>query len=423
VTTSPTAPAIAQPSGLVGEIARWIDACAVHPAPMLSIASALSVVSTLAGRRYCLPSGLRTCTYVVGVAQSGVGKEVGRQCAVALLDRCGLRRRVGTGSIASGAGLVARLVSCPTQLFLLDELGRLLEAFSSKNAGTHEREIMTVLMELWSAAPGVFLGKAYAEKDAPVVEMPHTVIYGTTTPDAFWGALKGRDVVDGVLSRIVVLEVDHGQLPEVQPTANSGEPPAALIEACKTLAKGPADGNLEGLDLSTQRTAPRIVRLSAEAAEGAARIGAGLTVQLGRAEYRDLWVRAKEQTLRIALAVALGCGRLEVGASDLKWAWDLVRWSTKRMEAAVSARVAETEEGRCMLAIMQAVTEARGSISRRDLTRSRHMRRFDARVRQSALRMLLDSERLISHSLTTMGRAREVFSLPIDDETTAQAAE
>lgn len=399
------------PPGLVGEIARWIDACAVHPAPLLSIGAALSIVSTLAGRRYCLPSGLRTCTYVVGIAQSGVGKEVGRQCAVSLLDRCGLRKRVGTGSIASGAGLVARLSACPTQLFLLDELGRLLEAFSGKNAASHEREIMTVLMELWSAAPGVFLGKAYAEKEAPVIEMPHTVIYGTTTPDAFYGALKGRDVVDGVLSRVIVMEVDHGQLAELEPSANSGEPPDGLVQACKALARGPADGNLEGLDLASVRATPRLVRLTDEAKVGAARIAAGLTVQLGRVEHRDLWVRAKEQTLRVALAMALGCGRLDIAAQDLKWAWDLVRWSTKRMDAAVTSRVADTEEGRAQLAVMQALEEAGGTLDRACLTKSRHMRRFDARTRKTAIAVLLDSERIGMHSLPTMGRAREVYAL------------
>lgn len=403
---------ILHPPGLVGDVARWIDACAVHPAPLLSVAAALSVVSTLAGRRYCLPSGLRTCTYVVGVAQSGVGKEVGRQCVVALLDRCGLRKRVGTGSIASGAGLVARLAACPTQLFLLDELGRLLEAFSSRNAGTHEREIMTVLMELWSAAPGVFLGKAYAEKEAPVIEMPHTVIYGTTTPEAFYGSLKGRDVVDGVLSRVIVMEVDHGQLAEQEPTANSGEPPAEIVRQCKALAQGPPDGNLDGLEMATMRTAPRLVHLTDEAKAGAARIGEGLTVQLGRVEHRDLWVRAKEQTLRVALAVALGCGRTDVTAYDLKWAWDLVRWSTKRMDAAVTSRVSDTEEGRAQLAILQAIEEAGGELSRRDLARSRLVRRFDARTRKTALGMLIDAERVSLHSLPTMGRAREVYSLP-----------
>lgn len=418
--------AILTPPGLVGEIAAWIDACAVHPAPLLSVASALSVVSTLAGRRYCLPSGLRACTYVVGVAQSGVGKEVGRQCAVALLDRCGLRRRVGTGSIASGAGLVARLSGCPTQLFLLDELGRLLEAYSSRNAGTHEREIMTVLMELWSAAPGVFLGKAYAEKDAPVVEMPHTVIYGTTTPDAFYGSLKGRDIVDGVLSRIVVVEVDHGQLAEVHPTANSAEPSADLIAKCKALAAGPANGNLDGLESASVRATPLIIPLSPAAAVGAARISAGLTVQLGRVEHRDLWVRAKEQTLRVALSVALGDGCKEIGEQHMKWAWDLVRWSTKRMDLAVASKVSDTDEGRATRSVLAAIHDAGGVISARDLARSKHTRALDRRARKGAVDELLDSERItlqtvVSRSAT--GRTVTNYALAHDSTDSADNAE
>lgn len=411
-------PSVLAPPGLVGVIAQWIDACAVHPAPLLSVAAALSVVSTLAGRRYCLPSGLRACTYVVGVAKSGVGKEIGRQCAVALLDRCGLRRRVGTGSIASGAGLVARLSACPTQLFLLDELGRLLEAFASRNAGTHEREIMTVLMELWSAAPGVFLGKAYAERDAPVIEMPHTVIYGTTTPDAFYAALKGRDVVDGVLSRLIVLEVEHDQLPEAHPTANSAEPSAALVAACKALAAGPANGNLDGVETSTMRSTPLIVPLTAAAADAAAFIGQGLTAHLGTVEHRDLWVRAKEQTLRVALAVAVGDGKIEVEEGHLKWAWDLVRWSTKRLELAVAERVADTDEGRACQAVMAALAAAGGVISARDLARSKHARKLDRRARKAAIDELLDVERISQHTAPACrnGKQSTTYALRFDDD-------
>ena len=409
----------AHPPGLIGDIASWIDSCAVHPAPTLSVAAAISVVSTLAGRRYCLPSGARACTYVIGVAQSGVGKEVGRQCAVSLLDRAGLRKRVGSGGIASGAGLVTRLSTCPTQLFLLDEFGRLLEAFSGKNAASHEREIMTVLMSLWGAHSGVFLGKAYAEKDQPTIELPHCVLYGTTTPDAFYAALKGRDVVDGVLSRMIILEVDHGQLAEVHPTGRSNEPPAELVRRCKALAQGPpGDSNLEGIESSTIATKPRIVALSPEAQAHVATLSAGITVKLGATEYRDLWVRAKEQALRVALACALGCESDRVEVEHLQWAWSIVRWSTRRMELAVAARVADTEEGRCQLAWLAAIADAGGRLDRRDATRGRHLRRFDARTRKVALGCLIDSEAISLHSVATMGRAREIYTIT-DAEKTA----
>lgn len=418
--------ALVNPPGLIGDIARWVDACAVHPAPILSVASAISVVSTLCGRRYALRGGLRACTYIVGIAQSGVGKEAGRQCAVSLLDRCGLRRRVGTGAIASGAGLVQRLVAHPVQLFLLDEFGRMLDAFSSRNSASHEREIMTTLMTLWSAAPGVFLGKAYAEKEATAIEQPHTVVYGTTTPDPFYGAFRSRDVIEGVLSRMLIFEVDHGQLAEVHATQSVSEPPATLIARCKAVASGAAFGsapigNVSDVDLSGTVAMQIIVPLSPAAEAGVRAIGASLTDKLNRATHRDLWVRAREQAMRLALAVAVGCGSAEVAADHLAWAWAVVRWCVAHGERRVSELVADTEEGRCRLAILRAIGEAAGTISPRDLVRSRHLRPYDRRVRTTAVQELLDAGDLVVRSLGVAGNGREaitygIASPPLDPE-------
>lgn len=409
-----------QPLGLVGDIARWIDSCAVHPAPLLSVAAALSVVGVMCGRRYSLKSGLRTCTYVVGVAGSGVGKEVGRQCVMSLLDRVGVPERIGTGGIASGAGLVARLVEHPTQLFLLDEFGRLLEAFSHERAASHEREIMTTFMQLWSSAPGVFKGKAYAERDTPVVQMPHTCLYGTTTPDAFYASLKGRDIVDGVMSRMLVMEVDHGQQPQVDPTSSVGEPPEDIVQRCKALVAGNAFGNLATLDSSATRVTPTVIRMEAKAEAWLRKIGAGLTAKINSAEHGELWVRANEQTQRVALAHALGRGELEIGFLDVQWAWDLVRWCLLRIDDAVDARVAETDEGRCKLAILAAIDAADGELCGRDLARHKLVRRYDTRMRKQAVGALLDEERITMQTVASTeeagGRPLVMYSRAVEPE-------
>ena len=79
--------------GLVGDVAKWIDACAVHPAPVLSTAAALACCSAIVGRRYTC-QGARGVLYVVAVAKSGVGKDVGRRCATNLLEKAGIGERV-----------------------------------------------------------------------------------------------------------------------------------------------------------------------------------------------------------------------------------------------------------------------------------------------------------------------------------------
>jgi hypothetical protein len=271
----------------------------------------------------------------------------------------------------------------------------MLDAYAGANAASHEREIMTTLMQLWGTGDGTFLGKAYAEKDRVTVEQPHTVMYATTTPDQFFSALKGRDVVDGVLSRMLIVEVDHDQLPEVEPTSSAGMPPQELIEAIRSIVTlGRGTGNLGGSDLSSTRANPVVVPLSQAAKTGASKIGASLTGKLSRVEHRDLWVRAKEQALRVALCVAVGCGSDTVEEDHLLWSWSLVRWCTQRAEEAISARVADTVEGRARLAVLRALEESGGQITSRDLVRSKHLRAFDRRVREVAIKELVDADRI-----------------------------
>ena len=399
--------------GFIGDVQAWIDDCAIYPAPLLSLGAAVACVATLCGRRYALPSGLRSALYVVGVAKSGVGKDVGRQCTANLLTAAKCQDRIGTDDIASAAGVVARLRKHPVAWFPLDEFGRLVEAYTSKNAGSHERMIVTTLMKMWSSTSGTYYGKAYAERDCQSVEMPHPVIYGTTTPDALYRALRGSDVVDGVLSRLLVLEVDHGQMPERVPTASSASPPAELVERAAKIARGRGEGNLASVEQADLRATPTVLPLSAAAEAASRRIGAGLRAKLDGA-HAELWVRAREQSLRLALAVAVGCDADEVGVEHLAWSWRLVRWTTQRIVSSVAARVADTEEGRCALALLSAI-DAAGGAPMTLAALSRAAWRWDRRVRTDSLASLLDSGQVVCECVTVGDRVVKAYRRPDSD--------
>lgn len=396
--------------GLIGEIADWIDTCAVHQARTLSVAAAVSTVATLAGRRYSLPSGARTILYSVGIARTGVGKEVGRQCAIGLLGAAGCADRIGTDDVTSAAAVVALLRGCPARLMLLDELGRLLESYGSAGAASHERGIVTSFVRLWSAGAGRYLGRAYAERDVQAVTCPHTVIYGTTTPESLIRSLKGSDIVDGVLSRLLLWRVDHGQLPPCRPTSSPMRPPPELVAKCKALAVGGQGGWTElGAD---SMPAPIIVPLTDEAEEAAVRIGERVRQRLD-GPCPDLWVRVREQSLRLALAVAVSCGSDRVQVDHLAWAYQVVRWSTEGAQDLVQRHLAESDEQRAVLAIY-GLLEGGAPVSKSVITRE--LQRVDRRVREAAIASALESGRVVCEARVVRGKASPTFRLVGDDE-------
>lgn len=425
--------ALLKPYGLVGAVADWIDTRSNYKCRPLAAATAIAVVATAMGRRYALPSGLRSVLYLIGVAESGIGKEAGRQAAIRLLARSGLEQRVGTGDFASETGLVVQLRDHPVRLFPLDEFGRMLAGFTSKNAGGHERAIVTTLLKLWSSGSSTFLGKAYAEKPAIRIEEPHCVLYATSTPASFWRAVQGADVADGVLSRLLVVPVDgdRGAYHEVDRAGS--EPPQMLIDIMKAVAKGPPMGDLATADSHERPGVHCVVELDAgaQAASVSVRETAD-AIALARPAQRDLWRRAHEQTLRLALVAAVGqwpyalrlAGQHAIGvpalpmvaAHDIMWAWSVVKWATKRMAASVVDLVADSDEERATLTMVKAVRKAGpDGLSKSAVTML--LRHIPRRVREAAITTALDSGQIVTETRPSRrGPSAQWYRTPTDDE-------
>lgn len=410
---SKAAPAhLLDPPGLVGQMARFIDATSVHRCPLLAVAGALVTVGVAAGRRYRTDRDVRPVLYLVGVAESGVGKEAARQCAIAVLTAAGLGERVGTDDVSSAAALSAMLKSYPVKLLLLDELGRMLEAYSSRTAASFERQIVTALIRLWSCANGKYLGKGMADKTPEPIVEPHLTMYGTTTPGSLARSLKGSDVSDGVLSRILLVPVDHGRQRAVTPTESRKAPPGDLVAQLKALAAPAMPGDVSDQDIAALRANTITVATSEEAAELLGQIADFVDGALeSDREHRELWVRAEEQAQRIALVLAVGCGSHTIERSHLEWAWDFVRWSVGRSRDLVAAHMAETPEDAARQAILRLLE--RGPATRWQLTRA--LQRIDKRTREAALATALDSGAVVCETAGST-RPAQVYRLASPDE-------
>ena len=106
------------PDGLVGDLTAYMLSTARRPQPLLSLGASLCAIGALMGRQYRTTSNLRSNLYVVGIADSGSGKNHSREIINEVFFKSGLAHHLGGNKIASGAGLLTALHRQPAILFL-----------------------------------------------------------------------------------------------------------------------------------------------------------------------------------------------------------------------------------------------------------------------------------------------------------------
>jgi hypothetical protein len=241
------------PTGLVGEIMQHILDRAIIPQPVFALSAALCAVGTLAGRKYQSPSGIRTNIYCLNVGDSGSGKDAPKKIIKKLFEDAGVSRRACVEDTASDSAIITVMVMTPSQLFLLDEIGRLLE--TTKKGGVHLYNVVSVLLKLYSSADEIYYGKVYAatDRDNQVkINQPNLCILGSTSPDTLYKGLNYEAASDGFLSRMMIFETDNSLMRKERRKALLKKTDKGLIDKIKALEARPInvkpEGNLDAVD-------------------------------------------------------------------------------------------------------------------------------------------------------------------------------
>lgn len=343
------------PDGLVGDLTHYMLSTARRPQPLLSLGASLCAIGTLMGRQYRTESNLRSNLYVVGIADSGSGKNHAREIINEVFFEAGLAHHLGGNKIASGAGLLTALHRQPAILFQIDEFGMFLSAAADrKRSPRHITEILDNMTELYTSAGGVFLGAEYANRDGTnerrdIVE-PCLSVYGTTTPLHFWGALQGANVVDGSLARFLILPSEE-DYPDENLSTGIRQAPPSLIQELQVLAAGGGHrpGNLTA-KTADQSTAvhPLTVPMTDEARLRFKELSLELTQELRASAgtaYTAILARIGENACKLALIVAVGRDPVnpEIDITAADWAIGFVRHYARQTMDAVERHVADTE--------------------------------------------------------------------------------
>lgn len=349
---------LVMPDGLVGDLARYMTSTARRPQPLLSLGASLCAIGTLMGRQYRTESNLRSNLYIVGVADSGSGKNHSREVINDLFLAAGLVDHLGGNKIASGAGLLTGVHRQPAILFQIDEFGMFLSAAADRRRSPqHITAILDNMTELYTAAGGVFLGAEYANRDGHNdrrdINQPCLCVYGTTTPLHFWNALQGSNVLDGSLARFIILPTED-DYPEENLDAGIRVPPVALIEGLRRIAAGGGrqTGNLVGRTAGPETAVdPMIVPMQPGAKDAFRSLGAEITRELREARgtaFTAILARIAENAQKLALIRAVGIDPVApaISGGDADWAIELVRHFALRTMTAVERHVADNETER-----------------------------------------------------------------------------
>ena len=413
---------LTMPDGLVGDLTDYMLSTARRPQPLLSLGASLCAIGALMGRQYRTESNLRSNLYVVGIADSGSGKNHAREIINEVFFAAGLAHHLGGNKIASGAGLLTALHRQPAILFQIDEFGMFLSAAADrKRSPRHITEILDNMTELFTAAGGIFLGAEYANRDGlnerRDIVQPCLCVYGTTTPLHFWGALQGANVVDGSLARFLILPSDE-DYPDENIAVGIRQAPPTLIEGLQRVAAGGGlqRGNLTGKTADQNTTVnPTIVPMTGEARARFKALSAELTEELRAAAgtaFTAILARIGENALKLALIVAVGRdpAKPEVDLTSADWAIDFVRHYARRTMEAVERHVADTET-EAHLKRLKEIIRAAGAkgITKSEITRASQW--LKSRDRDEILLTLIESGDITTAMRDTGGRRAMVYRI------------
>lgn len=188
-------------------------------------------------------------------AYDGVGKDHARNVNASILYEAGLADSLGT-SFDSSEGIEDRLFAHPVALFQVDEIDGLLSRVGQAKDARHE-QIISMLLQMYSAASTVYVMRAKAGRERTVIDQPCLCLFGTAVPKHFYEALSSRLLTNGFLARLVILECRRrgaGRDDTARPI------PEAILTAARWWAEFQPGGNL-----AAAHPLPRLVPHTAEA--------------------------------------------------------------------------------------------------------------------------------------------------------------
>ncbi|MCW2311464.1 PriCT-2 domain-containing protein [Rhodoferax antarcticus] len=404
-----------QVGGVIADMMALMAATAKRPQPVLALGASLCAVGALMGRKYRTESNTRSNLYVVGIAESGAGKNHSRVVINELFRKSGLLQYLGGNKIASGSGLLTAIQRQPAILFQLDEFGMFLSAAADrKRSPRYVCEILDLMTELYTTSGTTYFGIEYAsnqnENAHRAIHQPCACIYGTTTPLHFWQALQSSNVADGSLARFLIMESED-DFPDSNELFGNIDPPQQVIDQLILIHQGGGqlNGNLTDVGaLDEVLVEPRVVPMTVQARAAFRQLDQELLgkLRLSRGTgFSSILARIEENATKLALirAVSRDAVNPQIEDHDAHWGIALSRHCAELTIREASARVSENQVESNHKRAMQILRDAGAKgMAKSDFTRRTQF--MDHRQRDGVLRTLAEAGLIESELLQNKGR-------------------
>lgn len=404
-----------QVGGVIGDMMALMAATAKRPQPVLALGASLCAVGALMGRKYRTESNIRSNLYVVGIAESGAGKNHSRVVINELFRRANLLQYLGGNKIASGSGLLTAIQRQPAILFQLDEFGMFLSAAADrKRSPRYVCEVLDLMTELYTTSGTTYFGVEYAStqhNDAHrAIHQPCACIYGTTTPLHFWQALQAANVADGSLARFLIMESED-DFPDSNEVFGVIDPPKSLIDRLILIHEGGGhlSGNLTNIGAVDEvLVEPRVVPMTPQARAAFRQLDQELVGRLRTSRgsgYSSILARIEENATKLALIRAVSRDPVDprIEEDDAGWGIMLSRHCAELTIREATARVSENQVESQHKRAMQILRDAgQAGMSRSEFTRRTQF--MDHRQREGVLRTLAEAGLIETVMLQSKGR-------------------
>ncbi len=382
--------------GLLANLIDYILKTSVRPQPSLALAAALSYVAAVAGQRYRTETNLRTNTYIIGVANTGHGKDHARKCINIIADKTKTDIHIGGEDIASGQALIRSLVEQPSKLFMLDEFGLKFQAMTNNKNNSYMREIITNFLVLYSSAGSVYRGKEYANrKENPTqkINNPNACLYGTTTPSAFYQSLRSNDALTGTIPRFIIIEADKNRPKRQRPELKYDT--SALEKEISKFANVGKKGNLTGFvknQDSIEVPMDSDVFIAWEQLDDS--LDNVMNDEITNAVYSRVAENAAKLSMLYAISINPECPIIDQESFD--WAKGVAMWSANLIIARARDFISDTDHEANLKRLFKSIKDAGGDgLTKTQLANKAQFLR--SKDRKEIILQLIESGRIVEH--------------------------
>ena len=366
------------------------------------------------GRQIRNEENIRTNIYAIGIAPSGAGKEYPRKVLRRIFSESGGQKYLGGEGIASDAGLVAALQDHPSKIYMLDEFGKMLSAFTRNDSPKYLKGIVTEILTIYSGSDSVYYGKDYADRERKpqiIITDPCLNIWGISTPEAFFNALTGENILDGFLNRFSLF-ISHST-PRLRHFKNILPIPEHIIEFFKKYVSDFSSyepniplhqitgktHQLTTLSYTDQAHSYLVKKLSEEIYQ---------YEKNSDPHLKPLWVRTEEQAIKYSLILAASQDKKEVEQSDIQYGGELAVFLAKHAIESVDKFISDNLFQKEVKKIRRIIRDARKrGISSSALTRKTQS--LTKKQRMEVLEVLFESEEIALKSERTAGKSKNVY--------------